>query len=138
MKLTLNTESLERLIGGDTQIEFEIRQQIADEFAKRHLKSLINTEAMKSIESELMANLTNIIRFDSQTNEYKVKIKELCTSFVASECRNFLDSSDVWQTMKNRVDEAANYIVSELQEAILTKRIDKLVDERIKERLGVK
>ena len=47
MKLTINAEALERLIGGDSDIEIEIRQQIADQFCKRHLKSLINTETMK-------------------------------------------------------------------------------------------
>lgn len=35
MKLSLNVPTLERLIGGDTELELELRQAAASEFAKR-------------------------------------------------------------------------------------------------------
>lgn len=43
IKLQINSvEALERLIGGDSEVEIEIRGNIVQEFAKRHLKSIAN------------------------------------------------------------------------------------------------
>jgi hypothetical protein len=43
-KFTLNLTypALERLIGGNSEVEVQIRQQIADRFLKNHLKRFIN------------------------------------------------------------------------------------------------
>ena len=42
MKIQINSlEALERLIGGDTQVEIEIRNSIVQEFTKKYLKSLV-------------------------------------------------------------------------------------------------
>lgn len=48
MKIQINNlAALERLIGGDTELEIEIRNNIVQEFTKRHLKGLVETETIK-------------------------------------------------------------------------------------------
>lgn len=46
-KIQINSlEALERLIGGDTELEIEVRNSIVQEFAKKYLKGIINEELM--------------------------------------------------------------------------------------------
>ncbi len=48
MHVSLTLPALERLIGGETEIEVHLRQQIVEKFAERHLKSIVNREAWKA------------------------------------------------------------------------------------------
>lgn len=40
MKIVLDVPALERLLGGDTELEIELRKNVANEFANRHLSVL--------------------------------------------------------------------------------------------------
>lgn len=42
MRVDLSLAALERLMGGDTEVEACLRQQVAEQFAKHHLKPLLN------------------------------------------------------------------------------------------------
>lgn len=65
MKLDLTLPALERLIGGDTEMEIALRQQIVEEFTKRHLKTLVQDAAVKAMSAEydkqIKTSLTAII-----------------------------------------------------------------------------
>lgn len=54
-KLTIqinNLEALERLIGGDSDVEIDIRNSVVQKFAEKHLKAVANSvELNKSMES---------------------------------------------------------------------------------------
>lgn len=52
MRMDLTLPALERLIGGDTQIELAARKQIVEHFASTQLKSLIRDEAFNAIAAE--------------------------------------------------------------------------------------
>ena len=52
MKVSLTLPALERLIAGDTEIEVEILQQIAEQFAKRHLKTILNDATWKAASAQ--------------------------------------------------------------------------------------
>lgn len=52
MRMELTLSALERLLGGDTEIEAGMRQQIADEFCKKNLKALLNDETYKRISEQ--------------------------------------------------------------------------------------
>lgn len=45
MKIALDNSALERLIGGDNEVEVEIRNLVVQEFAKKHLKAVVNDPA---------------------------------------------------------------------------------------------
>lgn len=48
MILQLNLPALERLLAGESSIELNLRQQIVEEFCKKHIKTLVNnTELVK-------------------------------------------------------------------------------------------
>ena len=48
-KIQINSlGALERLIGGDTEVEIEIRNSIVQEFAKKHLKGVISESLLAS------------------------------------------------------------------------------------------
>lgn len=58
MKIQINSlAALERLIGGDTDVEIEIRNSIVQEFAKKHLKCIANKvdDMLKKFVEELNA-----------------------------------------------------------------------------------
>ena len=69
MKIQINSlKALERLIGGDNELEIEIRNSIVQEFTKKHLKSIYNdiisdaflrriTEEL--IKSDIINHITN-------------------------------------------------------------------------------
>ena len=92
---------------------------------------------MKAMVKEITDGLSNSHFITNANMPYQKQIKELCERFVSAKCHDFFESQQVWATMKKRLDDSANWIVSELQESILEKRLDKLVDEKIKERLGL-
>lgn len=47
MKVQINSlAALERLLGGDTAVEIEIRSNIVQEFAKKHLKAVASSDAV--------------------------------------------------------------------------------------------
>lgn len=51
LKLSLTLQALEKLCGGDSQVEVELRQGVAAEFAKRHLKGIINDEVTARVQA---------------------------------------------------------------------------------------
>lgn len=54
IKVQLNSlKALERLIGGDSEIEIEIRNSIVQEFTKRYLKALVTEDHIKTLRTEL-------------------------------------------------------------------------------------
>lgn len=82
MKIQINSlEALERLIGGDTQVEIEIRNSIVQEFTKKYLKSLVSEtlanqvikEAVKVARHEIEKEFFTL---DTSTFYSKVALKK--------------------------------------------------------------
>ena len=57
MQVSLTLPALERLIGGETEIEVHLRQQIVEKFAEKHLKAIVNREAWKAAYTQWQAEL---------------------------------------------------------------------------------
>ena len=138
MRLVIGSlEVLERLIGNDTEIEIEIRQNIADAFAKRYLKSLIQTQSIKDIENEICKGLA----YDSngwREGEYRKKIKEICEENIKIIVDDILNNTYVYKNIYKMIEDSAEYVKTQLSPSILEERINKLVDKKIKEKLGLK
>ncbi len=49
LRLTLTTAAVERLIGGDTEVEMDLRQAIVAEFTRRHLGPLLNSPEFQKV-----------------------------------------------------------------------------------------
>jgi hypothetical protein len=52
MKLSISVEALNRLIGGDSEIELQLRQQVVENFAKKYLKTLIDDSLIKRMSGQ--------------------------------------------------------------------------------------
>lgn len=58
VKIQINSlEALERLIGEDKELEIVVKESIINEFAKNHLKAVINNEFLKDLKCEIMKDL---------------------------------------------------------------------------------
>ncbi len=140
--------ALERLIGGDATIEIEIRQSVAENFAKKHLKSIshneltsaCNRDALKmlgeeffqkkqfsgsyTLKSEYLEGLKNAI--DCQLRD---KISQLVSESIAA----FGSKESIDRLIYSASDRIAN----ELTDGNIMKRINAAADAKIKERLGL-
>ncbi len=84
MKIGLDLKALEGLIGGDSEMEVQLRNNIVAEFSKKYLKGIVETGALahvlRSIEESLMGEAralmgkkANLVRFNNFVfnDEYK-------------------------------------------------------------------
>lgn len=51
ISMTLTLPALERLLGGDSELEIQLRHQVVENFAKRHLRNLLVEDTQQMIES---------------------------------------------------------------------------------------
>lgn len=82
LTLQINSlEALEKLIGGDTQVEIDIRNNIVQAFAEKHLKALAGSQQINnaisgirtSVENEIRAELKRL--FGEYANTWRQDIK---------------------------------------------------------------
>lgn len=154
VKIQINSlEALERLIGGNTEVEIELRGAIVQEFAKKHLKGVATDVIVSNAEYEVR----NYIRENYLTlSNYKAKeyasrpnfieeIQKQVKTFFSIEVnraiRDYNESDETILMIKKRIEDkviaVAARIEEELSDAILSKRIDDLINKKLKERLGI-
>lgn len=56
VRIALNVPALERLLGGDSELEVHLRHQVAENFCRRHLKSLLKSEAIQDVIKSFQAD----------------------------------------------------------------------------------
>jgi hypothetical protein len=67
VKLQINSlDALNRLIGGDSELELQLRQQVVAEFAKKYLKSIVLDEWfqkwMESLKADLQKTFQTMVK----------------------------------------------------------------------------
>lgn len=153
VKIQINSlEALERLIGGQTEMELQIKGAVVQEFTKKHLKALATDSLMKNTASAIINEIettfftsvkgswgdTKKVFKESALKELnqhlEYKAKEQLYNLVQEVIRKTA-SVDV---ITKEVEKQAKWITEELSKKILQERIDKLVDLKIKEKLGIK
>lgn len=130
-KLTIqinNLEALERLIGGNTEVEIEVRNSVVQKFAEKHLKPLANSPVM----TDTFVNLKNEIlktiqeKCDKEIATFKndwygrvseVKLHPNIKQEVDSQVRNIVD-----ETIRKAVDESLQFWANSAE---LEKRVEK-------------
>lgn len=139
-KLTLqinSKEALERLIGGDTETEIDIRNSVVQKFAEKHLKPIANS-----------APITDVIR-QIKDQAYK-HIEETCAKEIAKFKTSYSSSTYIYDiklrpeiesAIKSKIQESIDKLISEkvnaaievyCNEASLTRRINVMMDHNIK------
>lgn len=70
VRLTLDLPALERLIGGDSEVEVQLRQGVVTSFAKRHLKEVVNSGVLepylKKVSDAVTQELTALIPLEQK------------------------------------------------------------------------
>lgn len=154
IKIQINSlEALERLIGGEEELELELRGSIVQEFAKRHLKGVaddvIINNATHEIRKYVQDNFINKVYSISKGYTLNPVFNETIQKSIQSHfsilinqlIREYMESDDTIKMIYKRLDDkvlaAAVKIEEELSDILLNKRIDDLVNKRLKEKLGV-
>lgn len=126
LQIIVSAEALRDMIGGDAEVEVKIRQGIADEFARKYIKSLVN-------ESTVQAAVEDVKRI---VNEMADKITE----------KDFTREgwSRIWrpkpelaklveEVVNNKIQNIINDTISKrVSELNFTELISKQIDKSIK------
>ena len=145
-------EALERLIGNDNELEIQLRNSVVQEFASKHLKAIANEELLKTIANSIKADIKTEF-FDvaghslatskiSLKEEYKNVFKREFDKMFGESVRDFIsetiEEQSSYDKIKAAVNGATNWILERLAPDLLEKRLNDMVDKRIKEKLGLK
>lgn len=152
MKIQINNlEALERLIGNDNEIEFEIRQSVVEAFSKKHLRSLANCEFSKAAENTIQAYLSKelleTVKLGNWTTEVRLK-GEYAKAFDAAILRRVeevikgivekaIDASGHKDKLNRLIADRVNYITDQWSIINIERRIDAAVNEKIRKKFGL-
>ncbi len=154
MKLTLNVPALERLLGGDTELEVELRQQVAAAFAEKHielhkkqLKDTVTSEAytktlaaLREILAEAIKTEVGVlVRTDNWSSALRPELLAPIKALIEQTTRQAVDSA-----LKTAIDDKINYyegswrthIDKKVKEA-LDKNIEAQIQAEVQRRLQV-
>lgn len=98
VRVSLSLPALERLIGGDAELEVNLRHQIVENFSKAHLQDVVKSEAFKRVLQDL----------------YSVTEQEIRKEIGQVVNRQWNPSSQIAQRIKSVLEHEANRLVSEL------------------------
>ncbi len=136
---------LERLLGGDGEVEVDLRNSIVHEFARRHLKPLANSHAIKELAEKAReacygeANrlMVQYIGSFTQDGAYRQVIvlndamKKAIRDAVAEQ-KSALVKAEVEKAMAEWTPEAIQKVVDARVNADITQRIKDAVDAKLK------
>jgi predicted nuclease of restriction endonuclease-like (RecB) superfamily len=135
MKLELNLPALERLIGGDTELELSLRRQIVEEFARRHLKEIAEKatyqaalEATKQFVNEAAKEAFDIenLTVSHKWPEVGYRIKSIIETLVKENAQKAVD-----EALLKIIEYQRRYWSKEIENAV-KKGMDRQIEEEIK------
>jgi FKBP-type peptidyl-prolyl cis-trans isomerase (trigger factor) len=143
MIIQLTLPALERLIGGDTEIELALRKQIVQEFATRHLKAVVNEEVVKAATAEARAHVNDMVKEHFGVTSI---VEATLWPMVDYRMKSRIEDR-VKQHAQKAVDEALagiiesqkRWMVSDLREAVrkeMDRQIEKEIQDGIRSRLS--
>ena len=142
MKLSLNLPALERLIAGEDELEVEIRQNIAEAFAKRHLKTIINNELITKLEIEIRDSFRSQYSFQKINETYRDLVQQAViqnvSALVHASINKTLEEYGWEKQIEEIVKERAEFIVKQWTDGTIERRIELLANQKIKDKLGLK
>lgn len=152
IKIQINSlDALERLIGGDNELEIDIRQSVVESFTKKHLKAIAKTDiisaASQAVSKEIRSEFFEIVNPGKYNESHMFsptilkQLKEELHTAARSELydlvKDVLATYKIDEVIKERLVSSANYITDDLTSATLERRLNKMVDDRLKQKLGL-
>lgn len=149
VKIVIDGKALERLLGGDTELEIELKTNIANQFAEKHLKSLVSSQLILAtkgkVETMVREEITGSAvgwNINSISNKYQdiilFTLKTALMTLIEAEVKKVIDSGHYKDLVDNFVQREANRIANEWTSGDIEKRIQDAADEKIREKLGFK
>ena len=151
-KIQINSlEALERLIGNDNELEIQLRTAVVQEFATKHLKAIANETIVKnasnSIREEIKSEMFDIVNKSTYNEKLTLKekylsqlqstistlVKDIINEYVSEK----LNIDEINNTIKKRLEFASESILDDLAPQVLDRKLDRFVEKRIKEKLGL-
>lgn len=132
MKLVLNVATLERLIGGDSEVEVELRKNIVHEFGKRHLAAVakVIVEDLEKVRKDVYDQVLKDIGITKvwvsggdirMTEELKTRIKAMVFERLEVEARKIVKEETQLEVerLRERIPDMVNaYAKAHLQEIL--------------------
>lgn len=151
-KLTIqinSLEALERLIGGDSEIEIDVRNSVIQKFANKHLKALANTNAITQTLSKIQREISDEVsrRCSAEIATFKknyygaineVKLNPAIESEISRKVRTLTDTAiqkavdeavEVWadeQGIKRRINAKFDHYTQDFIKAEVRAKLDAL------------
>lgn len=132
VKIQINSlEALERLIGGDTELEIDIRESIIYNFASKHLKSIVG-EVMNKYEQDLKKDFEKEIKSLFNNSNTKSVLSIDSTSRIRQEVKSLFDS-EVGHCIQEEVMIYTKSIGEILKGKLIDQHFEYMVKEKAKE-----
>lgn len=150
MKVQINSlDALERLLGGDTTVEIELRGAIVQEFAKKHLKAVAKSEevtnAIKGTQSEILrradkflnesvgsfernylGNINNLKLHPTIEEKIKSKVHDVVEARVSAVVLEAIESKLTSEEIQKLVDRRMEYYTNDMVKTAVQKRLEAL------------
>jgi len=152
-----SVEAVDRLIGGDTDFEIELRQGIASEFVKRHLKKFAldpailkaKQELSKTVNKEIMDAIGKEQRRGSDIRfilskeafieigiQVREALKEEVRDQVREQVREWIEGEGpVAEWVKSEVERVSNFHFNDLvriARSTMAKKVAKMINDSMK------
>lgn len=156
-KLTIQINSLdalERLIGGDAEVEIDIRQSVVERFVRKHLKGIANETLIKKAVEDVQKYVAALLLEEIKGGQGhwwsgKSVLTEAAKNLLRDHARDLMDTevrgvvlaemktSDIVKKVTALLETQAQFIVDQLSNDILEERLEGMVNKRLKEKLGI-
>jgi hypothetical protein len=148
MKLQINSlEALERLIGGDSEVELEIRNNIVQEFTKKHLKALVNEGSIQKVANAIDKRLRDkaeeiiVDKFGIESGNYwnsKFTLNDTAKAALNDAADSAFRSHIIRlfaETERRMAERYSEQYISEQITRVVDANVNKRIAEGVKERL---
>jgi hypothetical protein len=132
LTLQINSlEALERLIGGDSEIEIDIRNNVVQKFAEKHLKAVANSEMMKNLESSIRNSLYESSGYKKNvSSKIKKEIDTIVDNIVSDNIKRKMVS--VSAELIDNANQKIRQIADDIEKQdIVNKAINKAINEKV-------
>lgn len=125
VKVQLNLPALERLIGGDSEMEVQLRHQVVREFSKHHLTALLKDEtwkaADKALREEIAKQVVEVLglnlREQGWVPAYPSQLKNNIKQQIRDTCEQAVREA-ISKAIEERVEFLKNGLIAEITRQI--------------------
>ena len=134
-------KALERLIGGDTELEIEARNSIVQDFTKKHLKGIAGKytdetlkDLKKSVKNEVHKQFEQELGSITGYDFWKAQIK-FCPA-VEEKFRDLVKTLVYEEAVKVIKEEILKLDLPSIVEGYMKRSVEHVVNEKVKEKLS--